>query len=143
MPIADTSSKAYIARIKGANTIAAIGRGTPGGLGYQLSLLEARILSVIRAPIQSSIPAPSNLDGSVTSGMTTLTWENNATGVIDTRIEIVELNESTYRLVPHAPLGSAETISLLFTSGGIVRIFSITANGTSGPSNLLTVLGGA
>jgi hypothetical protein len=143
MPIADTSSKAYIARIKGANTIAAIARGTPGGLGYQLSLLEARILSVIRAPIQSSIPAPSNLDGSIDRGMTTLTWENNATGVIDTRIEILEINETTYRLVDHAPLGSAETISLPFNSAGVVRVFSITANGTSGPSNLLSVVGGA
>ncbi len=143
MPIADTSSKAYIARIKGGNIVASILRKTAGGIGYQLSLLEARILSVIRAPIQSSIPAPSNLDGSLLRGMTTLTWENNATGVIDTRIEIFEIGTSGYVVIDHAPIGSAETISLPFNSAGVVRVFSITANGTSGPSNLLSVVGGA
>jgi hypothetical protein len=145
MPLADRSSKAYIARIKGGNIIRSMVLGLYGGIGYQLSLLEAKIASVIETPPRSSIRAPSNLEGSFTNGLTTLTWKNNATGVTDTRIEIFELGGTGYVLIrPDAlGIGSAETYTFGFGFPGFVRVFSITANGTSPPSNILEVVGGA
>jgi hypothetical protein len=77
--------------------------------------------------------------------LTTLTWKNNATGVTDTRIEIFELGGTGYVLIrPDAlGIGSAETYTFGFGFPGFVRVFSITANGTSPPSNILEVVGGA
>jgi hypothetical protein len=144
MPLADKSSKAYIARIKGGNIISAILKGLKGGIGYQLSLLEAKIASVIETPPQSSIPAPSNLDGTINNNsMTILTWKNNATGIIDTLIEIFEIGGTDFVPITHDVLGSAETFTYPFNNAGVVRVSSITANGISGPSNLLSVVGGA
>jgi hypothetical protein len=42
----DRSTSAYIGRVKAQNIIASVSGGTPGGIGYQDSLLLGKIISV-------------------------------------------------------------------------------------------------
>ena len=133
----DRSSKAYIARVQSQNVIASVENRVRGGIGFLIILPLAKILSVINAPPQidtsANILPPTNLSASVVNnGNVTLTWVNNATGIIDTLVEInTGLN---WDILTHDPLGAATSIQITFFQTGYFRVSSVTAGGISVPS---------
>jgi hypothetical protein len=150
MTSTNTSSSGYIAQIQANNIVASVVGNTPAGRGYQQALTLGRIISVLEAPIVEpvppvepeppvqGIPAPTNLTKlNLDFIMKRLSWTNNATGILDTLIEVEYINSETgnpsgaYIAFPHEVLGSASSFIADFGDYVSVRVSSITAAGTS------------
>lgn len=151
MTSTDTSTSAYIARIQGNNIVSSIVGNTPAGTGYQRAFALAKVISVLEAsivqPVQPEppvqpIPPPTNLrfQTKAFGAVAELIWTNNAADILDTLIEKETDVPGVFEPIIHEVLGSLNTytaqVSIL---AGKIRVSSITAAGTSAPSNTRTV----
>jgi hypothetical protein len=134
MTSTDSTSSGYISRMQARSIIASIANRTRPGPGVQSSIILGQIDSVLNAPLVNTILPPTDFSGTVFArGNILLRWSNNATGIIDTRVE-QNINDDGWEIFNHSALGTGNSITLTFLGTGYFRVSSVTATGISVPS---------
>jgi hypothetical protein len=142
----DRSSKAYIAQIQAQNIIASVANGTPGGVGYQGALTLGKINSVIDGPPEPEPepePEPTSIVLTyeivdISNGYYMLVWTPVATSITDTLIEYTY--DSQWETLEHSPLLDISCFDVTVPATIKFRVSSVTDEGTSEPSNVITII---